>query len=136
MKRFWIALSLLIILLAVSLGSLWYFSRVSESLLSALSQAEELADHQDLEGASSAFYRAGNLWKQQEGTLRYFLDREEMGAVEGVLASCQGYLSHESLADFSAGCRQAPGNDRKPFFRGISYVRKSTVIFFSLFTNR
>ena len=40
-------------------------------------------------------------------TLRYFLDREEMGAVEGVLASCQGYLSHESLADFSAGCRQA-----------------------------
>ena len=106
MKRFWIALSLLVILLVVSLGSLLYFSRVSESILSALSQAEELADGQDLEGASSAFYRAGNLWRQQKGALRYFLDREKMAAVEGVFAVCQGYLSHESLSDFSAGCRQ------------------------------
>ena len=104
MKRFWIGMVLLAVLLV--LGA-WMGGRMTDATLpcaDGLDRAAELAMAEDWPGAKQAMEQAWRAWAENRNFSASLSSHEPMEEIDALFEELEIYGAREETAAFSAGC--------------------------------
>lgn len=104
MKRGWIGVALLLILLAGGGASAWSLSRKLEPMGTAMEQAAEAALSGDWEKAGSVKQQVQKRWECQWHGTAAFSDHGPMEAIDGLFAQLDVYEKAGETLGFAAVC--------------------------------
>ena len=104
MKRLWIGVSFLIVILAVGVVLTMLFDRIHTPLTEDLRQASQLAMDQEWEKATALTQKARADWKQYRKLIAAVADHEPLEEMEHLLEQLEVYGRQRRTADFSALC--------------------------------
>lgn len=105
MKRSWIGLFLLLVLLAASIASTWAMSRIHEPIEKDLKQAAECAMLGDWVNANRFFRKAGADWKKWEHFRSCFADHNPVEEIDAGMEALEVYCYAQEDVAFAAACR-------------------------------
>ena len=106
MKRSWIGLALLLVLLAAALLATWAMTRIHEPIETDLKQAAAYAVQGDWVNADLFFCRAKETWEKWDHFRACFADHTPMEEVDAEFAMLEMYCLTRENAAFAAGCRE------------------------------
>ena len=106
MKRCWVGLACLLLLLAGGL----YVSRVMVNshapIAQALDRAAECAQAEDWEAAASLTGKAGEAWQRHWHFTAAFADHEPMETIDALFSRLTVFASARKSEEFAAVCRE------------------------------
>lgn len=105
MKRLWIGVILLVVLLGIGLGLLWGSCVFFKDFCNDLEQADTLALAGNWPAAREKAAKSQALWEQFHDFWSSFTDHEPMEQVENLFSQLDLYGTQQSEVDFSAVCR-------------------------------
>lgn len=106
MKRSWIGLVLLLVLLVSSLLTTWAMNRIHEPIEADLQQASEYAILGDWVNADKFFHQAKENWEKWEHFRACFADHTPAEEIDGGFAMLEIYRVTREDAAFAAGCNE------------------------------
>lgn len=106
MKRSWIGLGLLLVLLAISLLVTWGMDRIHDPIAGALEQAAAETLQGDWENAGRLFDNARGSWEKWAHFRTCFADHSPVEEIDADFASLGVYRTAREDADFAAGCME------------------------------
>lgn len=104
MKRIWIGIGLLIVLL---IGGLWISNTMADTHLPSaedLEEASQLALEEDWDRASALMNRAKEKWQKKWRVTASFADHEPMDEIDGMFAELTVYAKARDTEEFSGTC--------------------------------
>lgn len=104
MKRLWIGVGLLILLLLLGTLTTLYAVRIQERIADTLSQAREAAEVGQWEKAAGACFQANDLWKKHRRLTASITDHAPMEDIESLFAQLECFLKVRDPAAFAACC--------------------------------
>ena len=104
MKRSWIGLGLLLILLAASLLVTWGMDRIHDPVERNLTTAGEYALAGDWESAEELAMEALEIWERNRTFRACFADHGPVEEVDACFAQLKVYLRLKEETDFAAAC--------------------------------
>lgn len=104
MKRLWIGVGFLIVMLAVAIVLTVLFDRIHTPLAADLQEAAQLAMAQNWEKATALTQQARADWQQYRKFIAAVADHEPLEKMEYLLDQLQVYAQTRRTADFSATC--------------------------------
>ena len=104
MKRSWIGLFLLLLLLAAALGATWGMERIHTPIARELEQAAELALEGDWERADALSTDADRRWQRWAHFRGCLADHTPMEEIDGLLAQLEVFRKAREDSDFAAAC--------------------------------
>ncbi len=104
MKRLWIGVGFLIVMLAIAIVLTVLFDRIHTPLAEAVEQAAALAADQDWDKATALTQQARADWKKYREFIAAVADHEPLEKMEYLLDQLQVYAELRRTADFSATC--------------------------------
>lgn len=104
MKRLWIGVGFLIVMLAVAIVLTVLFDRIHTPLAADLQEAAQLAMAQNWEKATALTQQARADWKRYREFIAAVADHEPLEKMEYLLDQLQVYAKLHRTADFSATC--------------------------------
>lgn len=102
MKRFWIALAILLAILGGSLANIRYVTQVSNQLVTILNQAEELAEAGDWNSARTLTRQAQEQWESHSGILYVTLCHSTADQVNTGFRETLELIQQEAEEEYSA----------------------------------
>ena len=102
MKRVWIAVGLLLVILAGTLAHSFYISGFTEELIGLLEQAEEYAEAGDWAAASECSRKAHQLWDGKETYLHLLLRHQDTDEIYLSFCEVEEFLECEEGGEYSA----------------------------------
>lgn len=106
MKRSWIGLAILLVLLTVGLLSSWAIAKTHEPIAQSLEQAGRVALAGDWEQAQSLANRARSQWEKWQILRDFLSDQSPVEQVGTSLAELEIYLAARDDVHFAATCAQ------------------------------
>ncbi len=106
MKRSWIGLSFLLVLLAIAIWSSVTMSRIHKPVEEALQQAADHALREDWDNADLFFQKARDLWDQDAHFRACFADHTPVEDAEAAFALAETYRATRENAAFAASCQE------------------------------
>ena len=106
MKRCWIGLGLLLVLLAGGLLVTWYMGSCHREIGAELEQAARYAQLGNWAEAADAAGDAYEDWQEEWRFSAAFADHEPMEEIDAMFAQLGTYLAARDAVSFSAVCRQ------------------------------
>lgn len=106
MKRLWIGIGFLIVMLAVGIFLTLQFSRIHEPLARDLWKASEMAAAQDWENATALTRQARADWEQYRHLIAAVADHEPLEEMEYLLDQLDIYAGEREAVHFCAVCVQ------------------------------
>ena len=104
MKRLWIGVGFLVVMLAVAIALTVLFDRIHTPLSKDLETAADLAMAQNWEKATALTQRARADWKQYRELIAAVADHEPLEKMEYLLDQLPVYAHTRRTAEFSATC--------------------------------
>lgn len=102
MKRIWIALTLLILVLASALGNSYYVFRFTNDTVDLLSEAETMADTERWDRAEELTEFARHGWADHETYLHVFLRHSDVDSIEVCFEEVLAFLRRREIGEYSA----------------------------------
>ena len=106
MKRSWIGLILLVVLLAASQLVTWAMDRIHEPIARQLEQAAEAALDNDWAKAALLAGNSGTQWRKWAHFRGCFADHSPMEEIDAMFAQLEVYAAAEENAAFAASCAE------------------------------
>lgn len=106
MKRSWIGLGMLVILLAAGLLVTWGMSRCHEPIARELEQAAFQALENDWERAIPVAAAAKTQWESSQRFAACFADHTPMEEIDALFAQMEVYAAAGENAAFAASCAE------------------------------
>ncbi len=106
MKRSWIGLALLLLLLILSLAAGWYMDRCQRPIARELDNAAELALAGDWEGGAAALNAAWEGWDGCRQVAACFADHNPMEEIDALFSRLEVWAQLRLSGEFAAGCRE------------------------------
>lgn len=106
MKRSWIGLGLLLVLLAASLLVTWAMDRIHTPIAEMLRQAAESTALADWDSADQYFQAAKGDWEHQEHFRACLADHSPVEEIDALFAQLSVYRSAREEVAFAAGCME------------------------------
>ena len=106
MKRSWIGLALLILLLAIGLLATWYMDRCHSRTAELLTEAKLQARQGSWEQAVHLADQADRQWQESWHISAAFADHEPMEEIDSLFAQLKIYAEEGDRLCFSALCAQ------------------------------
>ena len=106
MKRSWLGLGLLLILLGLGVGSTWAMVRLHEPVEEYLKKAAVCALEEDWEQADVFFRRAQGEWERFEHLRACFADHTPVEEIDGEFEMLDVYRLARENSAFAAGCME------------------------------
>lgn len=104
MKRLWIGIGLLMVILLAGLLIPEYLEFSHEPILDDLDRAAELAMAEEWDRAAYLADRAGEKWQKKRPVTASFVDHEPMDDIDGMFAQLEIYARSRDAAAFSGTC--------------------------------
>lgn len=104
MKRLWVGVGFLIVMLAVAICLTGLFDRIHTPLSEDLQKAADLAMMEDWEKATALTRQARADWKKHREFIAAVADHEPLEKMEYLLDQLLVYAQLHRAADFSATC--------------------------------
>lgn len=104
MRRLWIGVGFLIVMLAVAILLTVLFDRIHTPLSEDLRQASQLAMEGDWEKATALTGQARADWSKYRELIAAVADHEPLEKMENLLEQLDVYAQQRRTADFSAMC--------------------------------
>ena len=105
MKRIWFGAALLILLLALGLGSSALMERTHLAHAEDLNRAAELAMEGNWAGAANFAEAAKREWNKKRMLVAALSDHEPMDQIEGLFAQLEVFTEIQDAASFGSTCR-------------------------------
>lgn len=103
MKRIWVGVGFLVVLLIVGLSVM----QVTEHQLEALSQTvQQAAEAESWAEAAALVQNAQANWNQQRHLMAAFADHEDIDTVDQIFAQLKIYQGHQTKTAHAAACAQ------------------------------
>lgn len=102
MKRLWISLTLLAVMLGASLGSAYYLRQLSDSLTQRLQAAEEMAERGIWEQASLITHQCLDDWNSHDTYLHIVSRHADTDQILISFRSVLQYLKLEEMDEYAA----------------------------------
>lgn len=106
MKRGWIGLGLLVVLLAASLLVTWRMDNIHREIAEKLNRSAAFAMSGDWEEAEELSEEAYESWQERWHFSAAFADHEPMETIDAQFAQLWPYLTDRDSVSFSALCRE------------------------------
>lgn len=106
MKREWVGIGLLLVLLILGLLVTWRMTTVYEAMADTLEKAGTLALSEDWEGADRLLRRTRSQWEESWRLTAALTDHEPMEEVDAQLAQLEVYRQQQDSLSFAALCAQ------------------------------
>lgn len=106
MKRGWIGLGLLTVLLAIGLLVTWYMGRIHKDISEELERSALFSIAGNWEDASETAEEAYEDWQEHWHFSAAFADHEPMEEIDAQFAQLFPYLAARDSVSFSALCRE------------------------------
>lgn len=106
MKRCWIGVGFLLVLLVISLTVTWVMDKIHAPIEQDLNRAAECAMQDDWEQGSRLFERARETWDRWEHVRFSFADHTPVEEISAGFRSLEVYCAAREDADFAAHCRE------------------------------
>lgn len=106
MRRFVIAVSMLLALLALGCGITWAMARVHRPMARQLEQAAAAAMAEDWENALALSDEAWRAWQKWRRFTASVADHTPMDEAEGLFAQLQTFAQARERVHFAATCNQ------------------------------
>ena len=106
MKRSWMGLGLLVVLLALSLLSAWAMVSLHRPVEAHLNRAAEYALQGDWEHTQASFLRGKESWADLERFRACFADHTPVEEIDSQFALLEVYCATREQAAFAASCRE------------------------------
>ena len=104
MKRFWLGLGLLILLLALGFYETYRVNTLTLPVADAVEQAGNAAAEGDWPRAAGLLQQAQALWKKHWGFLSAMLHHGPMEEIDSQFSRAEALLESRSAGEFAAGC--------------------------------
>ena len=104
MKRLWIGVGFLIVILAIAIALTVLFDRIHTPLSADMEEAAALAIRQDWEKATALTQRARADWTQYRELIAAVADHEPLERMEYLLDQLPMYAQLRRTGDFAATC--------------------------------
>lgn len=104
MKRIWIGIALLVLLLVGGIWSTAFASRANTHIADTLSQARQAAQTEDRLSAASLLQAAKGEWEHNHHIMAILSDHEPMEEIEGLFAQLEVWLENWNSTAFSVCC--------------------------------
>ncbi len=104
MKRFWIGITVLAVLLAVGLGITLFISDSHEPISLSLAQAAQKAEAADWAQAAALAKQAMAAWMQCRDFTAAFADHTVLEEIDAIFAEIDVYAAMEDRISFAAAC--------------------------------
>lgn len=104
MRRFWIGIGVLTLLLALGLGSTVFMKRVHQPISTDLEQASKAVLQGNWEIATACAQQALAKWESCSGFTAALADHDVLEAAECLFAQIQVYAAVQDPVSFSAAC--------------------------------
>lgn len=104
MKRLWIGIGLLAVILLAGILVPQYLEYAHEPIMDDLSRASELAMEEEWDRAVYLARRAEEKWQKKRPVTASLADHEPMDEIDGMFAQLDIYARAEDAAAFSATC--------------------------------
>lgn len=102
MKRLWIALLLLALILACTLWNISYLGRFTEQVTGVLTEAQAKAETGDWPGAASLTDQAFSLWESREPYLHITLFHSDTDEIYVGFREVMEYIGTQEDGDYAA----------------------------------
>lgn len=106
MKRSWMGLGLLLLLLALGLLTTWVMGNIHEPVARNLEQAAEFTSQGNRTAASACFVQARTNWEQWSRLRSCLADHSPVEEIDAAFARLQVYCAAREDAAFAADCRE------------------------------
>ncbi len=106
MKRCWIGLGLLLLLLAAGALSTWRMGSFQKPIIAQVEASQTLAGQGDWDGAEAAVQSAQAQWEQGWGLSAALTDHAPMEQIDVLFAQLQVYAHARETAEYQALCAQ------------------------------
>lgn len=104
MKRLWLGVAILLILLLAGIGSTVFMARFHSTLAQDLEGACQAAARGDWENALADVERAENRWQRSKRAAAALADHEPLEQVDNMFAQIRLYGQMKLAADYAAAC--------------------------------
>lgn len=104
MKRLWIGVSLLAVLLFLGLGITEFMCRIHEPMAEDLKEASRLALDDEWSKAEACAKRARDLWEQNRHLTAAVADHEPMDSIDALFAELEIYAACRDSVSYSGTC--------------------------------
>ncbi len=106
MKRFWLGIALLLVLLAAGVTTTVIMENRFSPISEKMTRAAEAARTGDMSGAEAALAEAEGLWEQNRNFAASVADHEPMEEIDGLLAAARSLLASGDLIRCAGLCAQ------------------------------
>ncbi len=105
MKRLWIGLGLLLVLLAIGLGLLFFSQHFFDSFSANLEEAAELAMEKNWPAATEKAEKSRAMWQRCYQFFSAISDHEPIEAVQELFSRLELYAREQMYMEFSTVCK-------------------------------
>lgn len=102
MKRFWMAVLLLAVLVALCLGNAWYSHTLTRQLAGQLTQAQDLVENDQWDQARAITRQVYDSWNSHHFYLHVFLRHSDTDQIMRTFRQVLQYLQLEELDQYAA----------------------------------
>lgn len=106
MKRSWIGLIFLLVLLAAAIGTTIFMDKIHQPVASDLRQAAQCAQSGDWVNADGFSQRAWEHWDKWNHFRACFADHTPMEEIDAAMEELKVYLSAREEVAFAASCQE------------------------------
>lgn len=104
MKRLWMGVALMALLLAGGIWEFWWLEATYEPAAQTMEQAEDLALQQDLVGASELTQSVRRTWNAQKHITAAFVPHDTIEGVDSLFAQLELYHATQDCAAYATSC--------------------------------
>lgn len=106
MKRFWIGVTLLVVLMAVGIFATWGINHCHDPIAQEIRRAGEAAWQENWEQAETLAAHAQKGWKKYWNLSASLSDHEPMERIDGLFAQLEVYGQARERVNYAAVCAQ------------------------------
>lgn len=107
MKRLWLGIAILAVLLGLSIGVQAAMSKLHDPIAQDLEKAAEFALDDDWAQANKHFERARRAWQRYHGATASVADHSPMDELDMLFAELQVFSEERETVHFASTCRSA-----------------------------
>ena len=104
MKRIYMGLAILAILLSLALLFTWLMDRIYHPLASTLQEAADAAIRTDWAAAAELYGKAQTHWEKHKHFTAILADHSPMDDMDGLFGELELYLQQQEMPHFAATC--------------------------------
>ncbi len=104
MKRLWLGVALLVLMLGLGLFTAWGMAQLQNPVSEALEQAADMALSGDFQQARRLSQEACELWQKNWPATASMADHAPMDEIDGLFAKLRTFAKSENTQEFAACC--------------------------------